>query len=152
MWQFSCWKLERFFFPHWSSEISQLCTLALFYFYPLCGALGGEFSLPSLSSLLREVSWITLMNLFSFLFSLSLSCLFYFWRNCLNIGLPGPLLKKISPPLFSYLFWKGRAANFLNSSNPAIEFLISTLPKIFLFFVSFYSIWFPYLFVCFWGY
>ena len=139
------------FFSHWSSEISQLCALALFYFYPLCGALGGEFSLPALSSLLRDVAWITLMNLFSCVFSLSLSCLFSCWRNCLNTGLPGPFLKT-SPPLFSYLFWRGRGADFLNSSNPAIGFLISTLPKIFLFFVSFYSIWFPYLFVCFWGY
>lgn len=94
------------FFPHWSSEISQLCTLALFYFYPLCGALGGQFSLPALSSLLREVSWITLMNLFSFLFSLSLSCLFSFWRNCLNIGLPGPLFKK-SPLLCSLTYFEG---------------------------------------------
>lgn len=150
MWQFSCWKLGRFFFSHWSSEISQLCTLALFYFYPLCGTLGGEFSLPEPFSPLRKISWITLMNLFSFRFTLSLSRLFFLLKKLFEHWASWTPFKKISPSLFSYLFWRGRGADFLNSSNPAIEFLISTLPKTF--FVPFYSIWLPYLFVCFWGY
>lgn len=163
MWQFPCWELERYFSPR-SSEISQLGALTLVYFYPLCRALGGGFSPPGLSDLPEKFSWIILMKIFSLLFSLPRYLFFFFFlnfllfelfllnKNCLGFLI---LLKNLLL-LCSNTYFGGVGGRFpqLLSSKPAIEFLNSTLSKIFffLFSVSFYSIRFPYLSMCFWGY
>lgn len=140
---------ERDLFSWWS-EIPQSLALALVYFCPLHWALGG-FSQSGLSYLPGRLSWIILEKTFSLLFSLSFFSEVIIWTlGFLDLFFNFSFWKIL---YFFVLFWERRGQISLTlSSNPFIEFLISTFFQDFLFSVSFYSIRFPYLFMCFWGY